>query len=928
MNAQFTWDGGDSSSRDWSDDNWTGTAPTTGFSNDFVFGGNTNTGTLAMPLNNDLTGGTVTSITFDSGAGAFVIGGEAFTLDGNIAFTGNPSSPVTHVIENDITLSSGTKIITLEDNGKLTLNGEISGGQPVVVNGDGTLTLNNSTNSFTRLQVSGNATVIIDHFGALGSENRILAGSGNNTPTLEYTGEAVATDVQLRWGLTSGTGGLIFRNTSSTGGTVDFTNSILNLRPPTYNGTGDTRNIELDANTGDIIVRGLIQDPENTGIDITSLTKTGSHSLTLEGINTYTGSTTVSEGTLILNANQTLNSTSGITIASNATLQQTGIAGGMINDAALVTVNGRYDLDKAEQIGNLAGSGIVSATDLNSSGANEFVLSVGVDNTNSTFSGQLTESINQLALTKRGTGILTLSNAGASASDYTGQTFIAEGTLQLGSNGGLGNTGSVKITDGTLDLNNFDQTIGNELTFGGGLNASGVINTGTGTLTMRSSSGRLDIDYLSANAPLGAVINGFLELDPANKNVIFEVQDSTATTEELTINAIISNGNNSSNIDGGTFYITSGGTMILNGVNTFDMAALQVRGGTWVLGTDDFSDGVSAGALGKNDEIVSIGNNAENENAALLLKSGVTSDRDVTVINDSTVAVTRTLGGFDNSGTSTFSGDITMNNGTIGSTRLTADTGSTVVFSGVISNGANPVGIEKIGGGTVRLEGNNTFEGDVLISEGTLALSSTTLNTTIGNTSLIEISDSTTLDVSGITTSGGFELQNGQTLAGQGSATTGNISGNTTLLSGSTLTAGENGTIGTLAFGNDLTTETGSTWLVDLVNDSSSADLVNITGALTLGGALSINEVSGSFTEGASYTIANYGSRSGTFSNAADGAIITSGGGSWRVNYGGTGAGAITLTAVPEPATFIPLLLLLAGGIHLTRKRQKRNCSV
>ena len=74
-----------------------------GANNNWSTGGNWNTapnfpteltfaGTTRLMNTNDLTGITVNSITFDAAAGAFVLGGNAITLDGNIGFNGNPAA--------------------------------------------------------------------------------------------------------------------------------------------------------------------------------------------------------------------------------------------------------------------------------------------------------------------------------------------------------------------------------------------------------------------------------------------------------------------------------------------------------------------------------------------------------------------------------------------------------------------------------------------------------------------------------------------------------------------------------------------------------------------------------------------------------------------------------------------------------------------
>jgi fibronectin-binding autotransporter adhesin len=65
-----------------------------------------------------------------------------------------------------------------------------------------------------------------------------------------------------------------------------------------------------------------------------AITKDGTGTLTLSGANTYSGNTTVSDGTLIINGNQS-GATGAMTINANGTLAGSGTIG-----ASLLTVNG------------------------------------------------------------------------------------------------------------------------------------------------------------------------------------------------------------------------------------------------------------------------------------------------------------------------------------------------------------------------------------------------------------------------------------------------------------------------------------------------------------------------------------------------------------------------------------------------------------
>jgi autotransporter-associated beta strand protein len=106
--------------------------------------------------------------------------------------------------------------------------------------------------------------------------------------------------------------------------------------------------------------------------------------------------------------------------------------------------SGIFDLAGTTQsINGLLGDGIVDNTSGNGS------LSVGNNNVSSTFSGVIQDTVGALALTKVGTGTLTL----AVTNTYSGGTTISAGTLALGSTGSIDRTPGLTIAAGaTFDV--------------------------------------------------------------------------------------------------------------------------------------------------------------------------------------------------------------------------------------------------------------------------------------------------------------------------------------------------------------------------------------------------------------------------------------------------------------------------------------------
>jgi len=228
----------------------------------------------------------------------------------------------------------------------------------------------------------------------------------------------------------------------------------------------------------------------------------------------------------------------------------------------------------------------------------------------------------------------------------------------------------------------------------------------------------------------------------------------------------------------------------------------------------------------------------------------------------------------------------------------------------------NHIAFTKLGAGTQVLSGESSYWGMTHVGEGVLALVSDSHRNLIGDSSEITIGSGATLDVSAITAAGGFLLRSGQTLSGNGS-----VVGRVSMESGSTLAAGGIGGIGSLAFSSDLQASAGSVWLVDLVQSvNGQSDLVTAAGSLDLGGASLQLSLPGTFTQGHVYTIASYGSLSGTFNGISDGAIVHG----YRIDYGSGTNGSVTLTAVPEPGALALLGFGIAGHLLAGARRRVR----
>ena len=185
--------------------------------------------------------------------------------------------------------------------------------------------------------------------------------------------------------------------------------------------------------------------------------KQSASTLTLSGLNTYAGATTINAGTL------------------KAGVAATGAAGAFGNDSAVTLANvASANLDItgfSNSIGSLAGGGATGGNVTLGS----VMLTVGGNNQSTSFGGVISGASGSLA--KIGTG----SQALTGTNTYSGSTTISDGILVAQSNKALGNSTSLLVNGGTLDIRG--ATAGT-VTLGTGANfflTSGAINFQLGT---------------------------------------------------------------------------------------------------------------------------------------------------------------------------------------------------------------------------------------------------------------------------------------------------------------------------------------------------------------------------------------------------------------------------------------------------------------
>lgn len=235
---------------------------------------------------------TAGTVEFASGIGTFNVGGKIGALQTNLEDMS--SNPITLVLQGDGNfVGSGT----FDGAGALVVNLGVGASQSFTASGNpagrwqGGTTINSGTLIASQNQIIPNDTALTINGGSL-----------------EMTTSTASNVMNLQVSALAGTGGLITYTTSGPG---SFSNS----------------NLTVNQNTNTTF-SGVID--QNAASQI-NLVKNGSGSLTLEGDNIYSGTTSVNVGTLIIDGDHSA-ATGNMTVgsASAATLGGSGIIGGNV----------------------------------------------------------------------------------------------------------------------------------------------------------------------------------------------------------------------------------------------------------------------------------------------------------------------------------------------------------------------------------------------------------------------------------------------------------------------------------------------------------------------------------------------------------------------------------------------------------------------
>jgi autotransporter-associated beta strand protein len=495
----------------------------------------------------------------------------AFNIPGSFLFSGNVS---------------GSGGLTQLSSGVLSLNG-VNTYLGTTTISSGTLQINAATSLPSTSSIVDNGNLNFNHSGTL-TLGGVVSGTGGvnlisgatlvlaNTSNSYSGGTGISNNgiIQIT---NSGQLGNIYASLSLNSGTLDFpvgTTSVLLKAPIQLAGPGI---VSVDDPLGVITLQGTISGPGG-------LTKQGPGTVILTGINNYGGVTTISAGTLQINAFSALPTASGVIDNGLLVFNHAGFANfsGNVSGSGGLTMQGAGTLilsgtntylgstaisSGTLQIANAAS--LPPGTNVVDNGALNFAIP-GSFTLNGLISG--TGSVSQIS-----NGTLILSNA---SNSYLGGTAVtSNGTIQWTNDGQLGaplglltfNNGTVDVPVGTLSLMSSRPI----RLLGPGVvsvdDPAGVVTLkgniyGTGTLTAAGPGKLILAGHNTFLGPLVITTGSTVEVDSS---------DGIGASTNITDNgALIFNHTGIATLGGtisgnGGLTMEGAGTLVLTGVNTY-----------------------------------------------------------------------------------------------------------------------------------------------------------------------------------------------------------------------------------------------------------------------------------------------------------------------------------------------------------------------
>jgi autotransporter-associated beta strand protein len=451
--------------------------------------------------------------TFSVGAVSIVKqGSDSLTLSGSNTYTGNTTVSAGTLVAGVNAPSGGagafgssTAAVTITGGSLLAANG-VTVGRSMAVGSGASATLGATTGSsatftgaivldpdtLTLTAPAGQSVTYSGGISSLGSGNSVIAaGPGtvvlSGTPST-YSGSTSVTGGTLRLDTTNvlpattdvtigNNATLTLNNVSVSIGSVGDGGTFLNTESVVISGASAA--LTVGASNHSATFSGIIS---GTG----SLTQNGSDTFTLAGINTYSGTTTISNGTLALRDQGSIATSASVTLA-NAT-------------ATVLDISG---VGTGAAINQLSGGGATGGNiNLGSK-----TLTVNT-NASTTYAGNLGGISGGLTLAgNSATSSLTLTGNNT----YSGFTTLNNGKLVVGSATGLSSTSTIKFLHSTsatnfpaLDVTGFSINAAALLS----VNGSGTLQLGAGTEALLLGDQTLTVGSNNGSSLFSGTVNG------------------------------------------------------------------------------------------------------------------------------------------------------------------------------------------------------------------------------------------------------------------------------------------------------------------------------------------------------------------------------------------------------------------------------------
>ena len=544
--AARIFDIGTGSTLTWTGQNWSTAASSAGFIkngagtwnigaqgnafNATNFGFTLNAGTVNLSGNNSF-GGSNCVLSINGGtiqtSGGRTFANSTVNIGGNFIFTGTGNDTYSGAVG----LGAATRTITNSlTSGTRIFSGVISGtsGSGLTFDGSGAaqIYIGNASNTFTGTITVSGAEVGFANNGAFGNANNTIVINGGRLFAATTAGAAASYTLASSHGIQVG----------STAGTT--------IGPVTG---------------GTLTYDGIITDLSgNTGI----LTKVGFGTLVLGGVSTYTGATSINNGTIQL--------TTGNDRLPTGTVLSLGQAAS--TNLGTLDLNGR----------NQTIGGLNSTSGTNTTASNNTITSTAAATLTVAGSGTYGDATNAnsgiiagaISLVKSGSGTLTLGDVNT----YTGTTTISSGTLALSGSGSIANSSTITVgSSGTFDVTGLTSA----LTLGASqiLSGSATGSNTTGTIKVATSKNfTLSAGGLTFSA-LAATTTPPLTVDGTAGNLVLVSGCGITVPNNLTIGTykLIAKSGNGATVSG------TAGTLTYSGSSNNTSASVAITNGELVL---------------------------------------------------------------------------------------------------------------------------------------------------------------------------------------------------------------------------------------------------------------------------------------------------------------------------------------------------------